>query len=297
MIDSLIELLRSQAWFNPRRQPDLAADRSQMIARMASRWTLRHLRKQATLACMVDRAQLSEKLERSSFRKHAEYLLGLARPAIDMCIVTGNPGLGASKFGGSPDLPEGTEWPESPNGPYRFVAQIDCTDLPDVGSGLPTNGLLSLFVAVDSDDGKFFWQSPGYVKAFFIPPGASLAAVDTPTSLAWAKSQSRLIRFRAGLDLPFDGEQAANWPAELNEDGYSEFRESLRSSPHYLLGYPSHCSLGYNPAPGPTWLSLLNLDSDKDLIWEWHDADRLMVFIEQAGLAAHDFSNLASDAG
>ena len=65
----------------------------------------------------------------------------------------------------------------------------------------------------------------------------------------------------------------------------------------YLLGYPSHYSLGYNPTPGPEWEALLTLHSHDDLDWQWGDADKLMVFIETHRLAACDFSQLKVDAG
>ena len=155
-----------------------------------------------------------------------------------------------------------------------------------------------MFVGVDSEDGQFFWGSSGYIKAFLFVPGAALARVAPPSAVAWG--EARAVRFRASLDIPQDDYQAPDWP--LGGDyaamrAYFDFRTSLRTSPHYLLGYPAHHTLAYDPTPGPSWLSLLNLDSDQVFDWSWHDGDRLMVFVERARLEAHDFSNLASDAG
>lgn len=64
-----------------------------------------------------------------------------------------------------------------------------------------------------------------------------------------------------------------------------------------LLGYPSHYSLSYDPTPGPQWVSLLALHSHDAFEWCWHGGDKLMVFIEQDGLAARDFGALQCDAG
>lgn len=246
----------------------------------------------------MDTSRLARRLAGSTFSQHAGSLLKLVRPAIDIEVTRLAIEPGASRFGGSPDLPKGTPWPESPNGPYRFVAQIDCSALPDVGAPLPTAGLLSLFVGVDSDDGEFFWQSPGYVKALFTPAGTRLTAIAPPKSVSWGKA--RAVRFRATIDVPHDEHQVATWPLGTDYDvldEYSKIRSSLHTSPHYLLGYPSHNSLAYDPTPKRGWQSLVTLGSNGPLGWEWHDGDKLMVFIQKARLAKHDFGALASDAG
>jgi len=64
-----------------------------------------------------------------------------------------------------------------------------------------------------------------------------------------------------------------------------------------MLGYPSHYSLMYDPTPGEDWVSLITLASYDEFEWCWHDADKLMVFIEKSKLEAKDFSNLKADAG
>lgn len=66
---------------------------------------------------------------------------------------------------------------------------------------------------------------------------------------------------------------------------------------HYLFGYPSYCTLGYDPTPGPDWVSLLTVRSSADLEWCWHDGDRLMVFIQAEQLQRKDFRMLKCDAG
>lgn len=67
--------------------------------------------------------------------------------------------VGATKIGGSPDLPEAIPWPAYQDGkPLAFLAQIDLGEVTRWGSfihGLPTNGLLSVFSVwgwIDEDD-------------------------------------------------------------------------------------------------------------------------------------------------
>ena len=246
----------------------------------------------------MDASVLRKRFEQSKLSEHVSYFERLVRPAIDVEVFDSDIVLGASKLGGAPDLPEDSRWPVSEHGPYRFLAQIDCRDLPDVGAGLPTAGLLSLFVG-ESADGEFFWQDPGFVRAELIPDGTRLVSMPAPEAVA--RGEARTIRFRAAIDIPQDEEQASDWPFddmnyEFGEE-YTRIRKSLHLGTHYLLGYPSHCSLAYDPTPGPAWTSLLNLASDDELNWDWHDGDYLMAFIERDRLARGDFSNVASDAG
>ena len=77
-------------------------------------------------------------------------------------------------------------------------------------------------------------------------------------------------------------------PADLSY--WQDYRED------YMLGYPSSCSLAYDPTPKGDWMSLLTLRSHDKFDWCWHD-DNLMIFIEKDKLKNADFSNLKTDAG
>jgi uncharacterized protein YwqG len=60
--------------------------------------------------------------------------------------------LGNTRFGGDPDLPDGWDWPIDPEADEptfsNFIAQINFAELPQlsIGSGLPSRGILYLFV-------------------------------------------------------------------------------------------------------------------------------------------------------
>ena len=55
--------------------------------------------------------------------------------------------IGASKVGGTPDLPDDVPWPMLDKKPLSFLAQINLVDLDPEISGLPKEGLLSIFSA------------------------------------------------------------------------------------------------------------------------------------------------------
>jgi len=89
---------------------------------------------------------------------------------------------GASKIGGLPDLPVGSEWPVHPGGlPYAFIAQINLRELVEaVGDapGLPSSGLLSFFW--DPEDG--YDAVPACSRVIYTE-GTDLAPVAFPAEL------------------------------------------------------------------------------------------------------------------
>jgi uncharacterized protein (TIGR02996 family) len=62
--------------------------------------------------------------------------------------------VGASKFGGRPDLPPDAEWPMTYEEPLTFLAQFNLSELhaSPVARALPATGLLSLFCYHDYDE-------------------------------------------------------------------------------------------------------------------------------------------------
>jgi uncharacterized protein YwqG len=242
---------------------------------------------------------LLKTVELSKIKKHREFITQNVRPAVDIIKKkNAKPFLGSSRFGGKPDLPVGTKWPMYESLPYQFIGQINFSEISLKSNGLPPAGLLCLFVSyAPDDDAPIFWNDDGFIKAIFIPELTNLETVSPPPNFGLDDQPMVSLEFKPTLDLPFDEEQVDTWPFDDEEQQvYDKIRSSLHGD-DYLLGYPSHCSLGYNPTPGTDWLSLLTVNSDDYLEWCWHDADCLMVFIEKEKLKKSDFSFLKSDAG
>ncbi len=229
---------------------------------------------------------------------HRDYLLGIARPSVEMLTAKARATKGCSKFGGSPDLPTDFEWPQHKLGPYRFIGQVNLADIPKGPPALPTGGLLSFFYAHD-EDGESFWGDPDYVRVYRFDEPNVLKPVKPPEAVRLGSTAT--LKFQLGADVPpwpWDKSAAKKWPiSEDQRDAYWDLRCRLHPSGRYLLGYPFNTTLAYDPTPGPKWRSLLTLSSDDDLEWCWHDGDWLVTFIEEKRLRTADFSQIKSDAG
>jgi uncharacterized protein YwqG len=195
-------------------------------------------------------------------------------------------------------VPENFVWPLHELGSYRFIGQIDLSEMPMGYDNLPASGLLSFFYAHD-EDGESFWGDPNYVRVFHFDSNEALKPFLPPESVRLGGSSR--VSLELGTDVspwPWDAFALSAWPIdEGDRDAYWDLRMRLHSGRGYLLGYPLNTSLAYDPTPGPGWSSLLTLDSDDDLEWCWHDGDWLVTFFNNQKALAGDFSDIRADAG
>jgi uncharacterized protein YwqG len=222
---------------------------------------------------------------------HKEYFLGLAKPSVTIGITRDSPQRLQSKFGGQPEVPEDFQWPLHKAGDYVFIGQINFSEIIDSPTSLPQSGMLSLFYALDNT-GEIFWGDDGYVLGYYWEEIAALKVKKAPHR--HVQKQKR-IKLTGSIDIPRHEDLRVDWPFPFED--IEELLEDAQLPNDYLLGYPSFCSLAYDPTPSNEWCSLLTLDSHDQFDWCWHDADKLMVFIEKSKLATRDFSSLKADAG
>src|SRR5579863_9500782 len=83
-------------------------------------------------------ARLTKDLDRVS-----KSSIRLSTTAVDEFLLN----VGASKLGGIPDLPPGTQWPQCKGLPQSFIAQLRMDDVRpyDTNNVLPKNGMLWFF--------------------------------------------------------------------------------------------------------------------------------------------------------
>ncbi len=74
--------------------------------------------------------------------------------------------LGASKFGGSPDLPPGMAWPRYNDCPLAFIAQINLAEVVayDVECLLPPSGMIYFFLAYEQYIEMREWPPPSDIS-------------------------------------------------------------------------------------------------------------------------------------
>jgi uncharacterized protein YwqG len=117
--------------------------------------------------------QLHNRLVRAGLGRVADDILRLTKPCIRLDCRRADDDvlpIGASKIGGKPDLPDGTDWPAWQGRPMAFIAQVRLEDVADYDEegALPHSGLLSFFCALDDEfaanglladhDDPAFWQ-------------------------------------------------------------------------------------------------------------------------------------------
>ncbi|MDY7090411.1 MAG: YwqG family protein [Actinomycetota bacterium] len=188
----------------------------------------------------------------------ADAWIGLLRPAIRLRRVeAGEQTVG--QLGGSPALPDGTPWPQSPAGrPLGFVAGIDLGRLP-VGSldvPLPADGTLLLFYRDPSEDpDEAFWISdpvpvaqPPAGRVVFVPAGTATTLRTEPGAAVYPEVPLAGELIATGPDWEHPSLQQAveqlpdadrEFMAEASNS--DEFRDEVGNRTelprHYLGGY------------------------------------------------------------
>jgi uncharacterized protein YwqG len=214
---------------------------------------------------MTDKEELRRKLTDAGLGKVAERILQFSRPCYHVrraIVQEEDLAIGASKFGGSPDVPADFVWPQVHNDKrpeaLEFVAQIRLSDLPEpMPEPLPRDGLLSFFTRWDES------------RVFYYPRGTALERTEGPYAPVapapvgfWQTLRAELTRkpnphntyraaslkFEPALSLP-DGNSAMIRDLNLSEEddeAYLELCETLwpESEPgtvlkHQMLGYSS----------------------------------------------------------
>lgn len=208
--------------------------------------------------------------------------------------------VGASKFGGAPDLPPDLTWPTSPYGPVGFVAQLDLADLAGTAAAgfyrLPRQGGLVLFAAHDWENG----MQPGVVERgedgswvpvpdlchlFFVPPGVTRVRREPPEELE--ETEQIYPASRLAVSETWDVPWADDVEAPELEDLLRGLREHGRGASR-MGGWSIHARTG-EVCPGADWYSLLTLESEEVQEWSWADGERLEVFVHRDDIADQSF--------
>lgn len=189
---------------------------------------------------------------------HLEQLLkSLARNAVRLEIGPGE-GTAIGRFGGSPDVPEGFDWPWFVTDTYvddevkprslSFLAQFDCAALAELDRDglLPHEGVLSFFYELGSQRWGYDPKDTGCARVYWFPDKTVLAPRDIPEEL---DEEFRLpalpIRGQAETAYPdYDDAAVSLGRAEddLNLSAFDKAYSALAGKKpwpsHKLLGWP-----------------------------------------------------------
>jgi len=276
----------------------------------------------------LDAKALAEHL-RNTALPNAEELAALAAASYRITSIRtplANLPLGASRFGGSPDVPRGFAWPTHRERPLTFLAQLDLSELGAVA--LPQTGWLLFFYDVAEQPMGFDPIHQGGAKVVYVDASRNdLRRVEHPdVTHAGGPYEPCSLGFTPTVDLP-DAEDRlleANHLGLRGEDSerYRVLTDSLHgftaNTPyHHLLGHPQliqgdmrgECQLvtqgiycgdpsGYRgnraqellAVAASEWQLLLQLDSDEaGPAWLWGDTGRIYFWIRRSDLATRTF--------
>ncbi len=224
--------------------------------------------------------------------------------------------LGATKFGGLPDLPHGKRWPEYNGSLLPFLAQINISDIVpyDKDHLLPETGILYFFFDVEAffgwpDDQVETWHvwyaQPSDVAALqrnaipevlLKPKEYHLGGIkcSTEVTLPDYSSYDTDSVERLGLKDPLSvEEEQAYYKIQAQLAGRVGIKHHVPM--HRLLGYPDTVQWDMLSELAGTiadWRLLFQMDSDSIPDTDWGDTGRIYFWIRADELQRCDFSQV-----
>jgi len=230
--------------------------------------------------------------------------------------------VGASKLGGVPDLPPGTNWPIWKGLPQSFIAQIRIDDVRpyDTDGLLPQSGMLWFFYDAQQ---QTFGADPadlgGWRVIFIAGNPRGLQRTPTPARLP-ASSQFKACAITFASEMTLSQQPKLEIPNLDWTDAEQKQYETLLSTfpnaadramvHHRLLGHPDtiqddmrlecqFASHGVTDIRDPRaaelskgamdWQLLLQIDSDEQAGMEWGNTGMLYYWVQSAELQALRF--------
>lgn len=274
---------------------------------------------------MVNPTTLQSALAAAGLQDVAPDLVRLAQPAIRLTTQPTDEhtlDLGASKLGGSADLPPGVAWPVWKNIPMSFIGQLRLADVAQFAGAhdLPSTGLLSFFYdAQQQTYGADPADRGGWQAQYYTGAPALLQRTPFPANLpASARFTPCAVTFSAILTLPEQpklDDPSLTWSPDA-EQRYEQFwaaypSPAARATPqHQVLGHPDtlqddmrlECQLAAHgiassndpraaelSAGAMAWRLLFQVDSDGNTGMHWGDGGLLYYWVQRADLPACRF--------
>ncbi len=271
----------------------------------------------------MDKAGIEAVFEKAGLTRLKKDIDALARPSIRLTLAEVDESTlqaGASKFGGVPDLPEGTAWPEKKGQPQSFIAQIRFEDVHayDVDKVLPEKGTLWFFYDAAQET---YGDDPADREGWSVLFGesATLKRATVPAKLpAESQFHASSLSFVTEYTLPQDPTLEIT-PYDWSKEEQKKYEQILSTFPskaehdalhNRMLGHPEtiqddmriQCQLtshGVTDADDPKakelskgamdWQLLLQVDSNEQVGMHWASSGMLYYWITRADLQAQQF--------
>lgn len=246
-----------------------------------------------------------------------------ARNSVRLTIGGGfGGGVGATRFGGKPDVPpdfrwcyyEGEDYLDGvvKNRPLSFLAQFDLAEISkyDADGLLPKTGLLSFFYELETQRWGYDPKDKGCAKVYYFEDVIGLAPAEFPDDLA---EDLRLPEFKIGArcEKSYQGYEDFLVQRDPRTDLWEEFESAQNSlgikepgECSKLLGWANiiqgnitrECELvsrGYYLGSG--WDDVK--PRDRQEAEQWANRDWLLLFQLDSVLAGTDFELILGDGG
>ncbi|HVV83537.1 MAG TPA: YwqG family protein [Kofleriaceae bacterium] len=215
--------------------------------------------------------------------------------------------LGASRFGGVPDLPPGVAWPERAGVPMEFIAQVRLADVSD--PRLPAAGSLAFFYNSQWGTTDNVPDEPCCAVVFHDGPDDALVRA-TPPQVEWKSEFVEVtqfapflhglasLRFEPTVTLPggvspFIAAPLDAWWQDFDAYHRAAFTGTTEGQPSsYVLGYVDEQDYVDAHANGTDDQLLLQVDSDGAAEFQFGDCNKLFFLLTKDELAARDFSGV-----
>ena len=234
---------------------------------------------------------ITQRLARTSLWSSAHDIAATALDAVELVPRPDEPPpteIGASHFGGTPDLAAGVRWPRGNGRPLSLLLQLDLADLPRIPGvdALPSSGTLQFFYDVVARPWGYQRSDRRGWRVLFAPPEAELRRPATPQGLVPELVLPEVaLACRHAVTFPSSHSALAVFDDDT-EDAYRELVLEGDRVRHLLLGHPD--PIQSDPV-GAGQRSLLQLDSDALLGTMWGDTGKLHWTIPEAALRAREF--------
>lgn len=270
---------------------------------------------------MLTRERIRELIDEHGLTDRADEIMADAKPCIRLKLRTveneNDIPIGASKMGGSPDVPTNFEFPIWNETPLDFIAQFRLSHVKSLDREdlLPPKGMVYIFFDIAAYAKLYYGQKLsdiGPYKVFYLDDeNTPLVRMPDPANKPYHYVACS-IEFEPQLSPPIEHHifttDERNELASVKEERW-KFREmhwkageDFGQPFHQLLGNENdiqgaysmmrEASSAWSVGEAKDWILLLQVDSDGSSLFQWGDAGMIYFCISKNDLLTRNFDRV-----